>query len=275
MSNWCTSKLKVISSYKPTWCCVAEIRMRKALVSPRTRLLQRFAVFPEGMRFLVDLRQELMPALKSNKRLLALEAPERALIASGLVDAAQRRGWSVDAVVSLERVVAAFPNDPGVLVSVLLDHDVLRPGEAIAVSAGIVHSYVGGLGVEVMTSSDNVLRGGLTGGRRNPAPVRIAKNLGQLGAAFWSLDEIKGGFVVVEDGKVTGEIPLPVAGLMSLEPYESVRDTLHHLRKAAYALGTTLEEPFLQVAFLPLPVIPHLKISDKGMVDVDQFRLIG
>jgi adenine deaminase len=89
------------------------------------------------------------------------------------------------------------------------------------------------------------------------------------------LGEIKGGFVVVEDGKVTGEIPLPVAGLMSLEPYESVRDTLHSLRKAAYALGTTLEEPFLQVAFLPLPVIPHLKISDKGMVDVDQFRLIG
>ncbi|MFN3320838.1 MAG: adenine deaminase [Allorhizobium sp.] len=89
------------------------------------------------------------------------------------------------------------------------------------------------------------------------------------------LGEIKGGFVVVEDGKVTGEIPLPVAGLMSLEPYESVRDTLHHLRKAAYDLGTTLEEPFLQVAFLPLPVIPHLKISDKGMVDVDKFCLIG
>lgn len=53
---------------------VAEIRMRKALVSPRTRLLQRFAVFPEGMRFLVDLRQALLPAIKSNKRLLALEA---------------------------------------------------------------------------------------------------------------------------------------------------------------------------------------------------------
>jgi adenine deaminase len=89
------------------------------------------------------------------------------------------------------------------------------------------------------------------------------------------LSEIKGGFVVVEDGRVTGEIALPVAGLMSLEPFETVRDTLHHLRQAAYALGTTLQEPFLQVAFLPLPVIPHLKISDKGMVDVDQFRLIG
>ena len=53
---------------------VAEIRLRKALVSQRTRLLQRFAVFPEGMRFLVDLRAELLPALKSNKRLMALEA---------------------------------------------------------------------------------------------------------------------------------------------------------------------------------------------------------
>ncbi|MCL6706914.1 adenine deaminase [Pseudomonas sp. R2.Fl] len=96
-----------------------------------------------------------------------------------------------------------------------------------------------------------------------------------MAAAANRLGEIKGGFVVVEDGRVTGEIALPVAGLMSLEPYETVRDTLHHLRKAAYALGTTLQEPFLQVAFLPLPVIPHLKISDRGMVDVDRFRLIG
>jgi len=52
----------------------AEIRLRKALYSERTRLLQRFAVFPEGMRFLVDLRAELLPQLKSEKRLLALEA---------------------------------------------------------------------------------------------------------------------------------------------------------------------------------------------------------
>ncbi|PTM92710.1 adenine deaminase [Mycoplana dimorpha] len=89
------------------------------------------------------------------------------------------------------------------------------------------------------------------------------------------LGEIGGGFVVVADGKVTGEIALPVAGLMSLEPYETVRDTLHHLRKSALALGATLEEPFLQLAFLPLPVIPHLKISDRGMVDVDRFALIG
>jgi adenine deaminase len=88
------------------------------------------------------------------------------------------------------------------------------------------------------------------------------------------LSEIKGGFVVVEDGRVTGEIALPVAGLMSVEPFEQVRDTLHHLRQAAFALGSTLQEPFLQLAFMPLPVIPHLKITDRGLVDVDRFELI-
>ncbi|MGO4436490.1 adenine deaminase [Rhizobium sp. RAF56] len=103
----------------------------------------------------------------------------------------------------------------------------------------------------------------------------VGVNEDDMAHAANRLGEIKGGFVVVEDGRVTGEIALPVAGLMSLEPFESVRATLHELRKAARALGGTLEEPFLQLAFLPLPVIPHLKISDKGMVDVDAFRLLG
>ncbi len=102
----------------------------------------------------------------------------------------------------------------------------------------------------------------------------VGVNEDDMALAANRLGEIHGGFVVVADGKVMGEIALPIAGLMSLEPYETVRDTLHDLRKTAYALGTTLEEPFLQVAFLPLPVIPHLKISDKGMVDVDRFALI-
>jgi malonyl-CoA decarboxylase len=60
----------------------AEIRLRKAFVSPRTRLLQRFAVFPEGMRFLVDLRAELLPHLKSDKRLLALDSELESLFST-------------------------------------------------------------------------------------------------------------------------------------------------------------------------------------------------
>jgi adenine deaminase len=89
------------------------------------------------------------------------------------------------------------------------------------------------------------------------------------------LREIEGGFVVVRDGKVLAELPLPIAGLMSLLTYEEVREKLVPLRAAAKSLGTVLPEPFLQVAFLPLPVIPHLKISDMGMVDVDRFELLS
>jgi adenine deaminase len=86
---------------------------------------------------------------------------------------------------------------------------------------------------------------------------------------------IEGGFTVARDGEILAELPLPIAGLMSDRSFEAVRDTLVALRQATRSLGTTLPEPFLQVAFLPLPVIPHLKISDRGMVDVDRFCLIG
>jgi adenine deaminase len=89
------------------------------------------------------------------------------------------------------------------------------------------------------------------------------------------LGEMQGGFAVVADGAVLAELALPVAGLMSLLDFEGVREKLIPLRAAAKSLGVTLAEPFLQVAFLPLPVIPHLKITDKGLVDVDRFELIG
>jgi len=89
------------------------------------------------------------------------------------------------------------------------------------------------------------------------------------------LREIEGGFVVVLQGAVLAEIALPVAGLMSQEPFEKVKDDLVGLRAAAASLGITLEEPFLQLAFLALPVIPHLKITDHGLVDVDRFTIIS
>ena len=95
-----------------------------------------------------------------------------------------------------------------------------------------------------------------------------------MAAAVNRLREIQGGFVVVADGEVLAELALPIAGLMSDLPYEDVRDALHPLRKAAKQLGVTLAEPFLQVAFLPLPVIPHLKITDFGLVDVDNMALV-
>jgi adenine deaminase len=83
-----------------------------------------------------------------------------------------------------------------------------------------------------------------------------------------------GGFVAVMNGVVLGEMAFPVAGLISLKPYAQVRAELLALRAAVRGMGCRLAEPFLQLAFLPLPVIPHLKITDFGMVDVDRFELI-
>ena len=89
------------------------------------------------------------------------------------------------------------------------------------------------------------------------------------------LRELGGGFAVAEGGEVRADLALPIAGLMTPEPFEVVDDALRLLRRAAYQLGCTMTEPFLQVAFLPLPVIPHLKITDFGLFDVDRFELIG
>lgn len=95
-----------------------------------------------------------------------------------------------------------------------------------------------------------------------------------MALAATRLTQIEGGFVVAENGRITAELALPVAGLMSLQPFEEVEAALRQLRAAARSLGTTLEEPFLQLAFLALPVIPALKITDRGMVDVEAFRLL-
>ncbi len=89
------------------------------------------------------------------------------------------------------------------------------------------------------------------------------------------LGTIRGGFAVVANGELLADLPLPVAGLMSDLSHEDVHAALLPLRAAARSLGVTLAEPFLQVAFLPLPVIPHLKITDRGIVDVNRMELIG
>ncbi len=97
---------------------------------------------------------------------------------------------------------------------------------------------------------------------------------GAMAVAVNRLAELGGGFVVAVDHHVVAELPLPVAGLMSAGSFDDVREHLEELHAAAAGLGCGLDEPFLQLSFLPLPVIPHLKITDKGLVDVDRFELV-
>ena len=101
----------------------------------------------------------------------------------------------------------------------------------------------------------------------------IGCNDADMATAVNRLIALRGGLAASVDGQVTAELALPIAGLMSDRPFEEVEQGLRRLRAAVAAMGTTLHEPFLQMAFLALPVIPHLKITDKGLVDVDRFEL--
>lgn len=102
----------------------------------------------------------------------------------------------------------------------------------------------------------------------------VGVNDADMALAVNHLIELDGGFAVARDGKITADLPLPLAGLISLEPFEHVSGELKKLRTAALALGCTLPEPFLQAAFLALPVIPHLKMTDRGLFDVDRFEFL-
>lgn len=91
-------------------------------------------------------------------------------------------------------------------------------------------------------------------------------------AAGRAVADVGGGLAVVADGEVRALLPLPVGGLMSPEPIEGVREGLEAVLAAARELGSTLHDPFMAMSFLGLEVIPSLKITDRGLVDVEAFR---
>jgi adenine deaminase len=98
---------------------------------------------------------------------------------------------------------------------------------------------------------------------------------GDMARAVQRLAELGGGMVVVRDRGIRAELPLPVAGLLSDQPLERVLEQTEALQTAARALGTPLDAPFDALAFLSLSVIPELKITDRGLVDVGRFEVVA
>jgi adenine deaminase len=150
-----------------------------------------------------------------------------------------------------------------------LDQDAIRLSvvERHGINGNIANGFVSGFGITRGAIASTV-------GHDSHNICCVGVDTADMAIAINRLSEIEGGFVVVEDGRIAGELPLPVAGLMSLMSYEEVREAMRGLREKALALGSKLEEPFLQIAFLPLPVIPHLKITDRGLFDVDRFAFV-
>lgn len=134
-------------------------------------------------------------------------------------------------------------------------------------SGTVGRGFVGGFGLKRGAIASSV-------GHDSHNITAVGLSDADMATAVNHLGKIGGGFVVVDGGEVLADLPLPVAGLMSDAGFSEVREGLVALRAAAKGLGCTLDEPFLQVAFLALPVIPHLKMTDRGLFDVDAFAFV-
>ncbi|MGQ9655313.1 MAG: adenine deaminase [Thermodesulfobacteriota bacterium] len=104
--------------------------------------------------------------------------------------------------------------------------------------------------------------------------VAVGVEDGDLLKAIQTVAGLQGGLVVVEDGRVKERLPLPIAGLISPWPLHKVARRHRKVREAAMQLGCALEDPFMVLSFLALPVIPDLKLTDLGLVDVNQFKTV-
>ena len=104
--------------------------------------------------------------------------------------------------------------------------------------------------------------------------VIVGTNDGYMLKIVETIKKMGGGLAVVSEGKVVADLPLPIAGLMAEASVPEVHRSLEKLHRAAKSLGCQLSDPFMTLSFLSLPVIPELKITDKGLVDVNQFKIV-
>lgn len=102
--------------------------------------------------------------------------------------------------------------------------------------------------------------------------VGVGTNPRDLAIAINEIIKMKGGLVVANDGEVIAKLELRLAGLMSIEEADTVVNKLERINKAVRTLGTNIENPFMLLSFMALPVIPKLKITDKGLFDVQEFK---
>ena len=105
--------------------------------------------------------------------------------------------------------------------------------------------------------------------------IVVGTNDYDMYTAAVALIKSQGGKVVVKDGEIISELPLPIAGLMSDKDFDYVVNKCAELNQAAHSIGCTLEDPFMTMGFLSLPVIPELKVTDKGVFDTNKLDFIN
>ena len=179
------------------------------------------------------------------------------------------------------RVIGIVPGQ--IVTDSLVATPVARAGEALAdpeqdlAKIAVVERHLGtgrtGLG---FVRGFGLQRGAIASSVAHDAHnlVVVGMNDASMAAAVRRLANRGGGIVVVDGAEVIGELPLPVAGLLSDLAWEDVVERSLAIVEAVRSLGCTLEAPFQHLSFLALSVIPSLKLTDQGLVDVDRFELV-
>ena len=213
-------------------------------------------------------------------RFVKLEVPDwvRQTVNVAPVDASSFR---IPAGASLVRVIRVIPAQ--LLTGVEVVEPLVRDGAIVAdpardlvkIAVVVRHHATGRIGLGLATNL------GLARGAMASTVAHDAHNVVILGvddadmaACATRLAEIGGGIVIAEGGRVVEELPLPVAGLMSDRPLAEVHDRLRSMEARLKTMGLGITAPFMTLSFLALSVIPELKITDRGLVDVNRFELV-
>lgn len=214
-------------------------------------------------------------------RCLAELPPTLALPTSSMRVDPEKISFHIPAGKGLARVIKIIPNE--VITEEALIQPKIEGGEVVAdperdiLKIAVVerHQGTGNVGLGLVQGF------GLKKGALASTVAHDSHNIVVVGtkdedmkAAVAELVRLGGGQVVVCKGEVLAALPLPIAGLMSDRPLEEVHKLSQDLRKAAQSLGSSLPDPFMTLSFLALPVIPALKITDLGLVDVRRFTIV-
>jgi len=189
--------------------------------------------------------------------------------------------WGIPAAGDRMRVIVYRPGT--LLTGATLDVPTIQDGMAVADSArdlvklAVVERYTGACGTGL-----GFVRGlGLKRGAIAASVAHDAHNIviagvddGDMALALATIASMGGGLVAVADGGVRARLALSVAGLMADCPLADVRVALDRVTTAARDQGATMADPFMALSFLALSVIPTLKLTDKGLVDVDRFEIV-
>ncbi len=218
-----------------------------------------------------------------NGEILPWQRPQRDTVLRSTINIDWRKiDLSIPAEGKKVRIIGAIPNQ--LITEHIIEEGTFRHGHAIAApSRDILKMVV----IERHLATGNVGKGfvrglGLTKGALASTVAHDHHNLVVAGAddqsmltAAHAVAETRGGMAIAVGDKVLAQLPLPIAGLMSNQPIETVHRQMDELLVAAHKLGSLLHDPFMTLGFLALPVIPSLKLTDRGLVDVDHFKLIS